>query len=304
MSSAPEQESLAALATRHGLRRAMARPDMHVYLRRLWERRHFILVYATSRTASKYSASALGQLWQVLTPLLNAGIYWVMFGLVLGGHDHIENYPAFLVTGMFVFTFSQRSASAGAKSVSGNLSLIRALHFPRAALPLAYTLQELRQAAVSMGVLLVLVVVMGEFPTWFWLMIPVALLLQTMFNTGLSLVLARVGASLRDVNQLLPFVLRTWLYASGVFFSIQYKIVGYPDPATGKPVGGVGLPQWVADVMYLNPAASTIEFMRDILIHAYNPRPVVWLSCAFWAVAGLLLGLWYFWRAEDRYGRG
>ncbi|MEU1727605.1 hypothetical protein [Nonomuraea sp. NPDC005692] len=135
MSSAPEQESLAALATRHGLRRATARPDMHVYLRRLWERRHFILVYATSRTASKYSASALGQLWQVVTPLLNAGIYWVMFGLVLGGQEHIENYAAFLVTGMFVFTYSQRSASAGARSVSGNLSLIRALHFPRAALP-------------------------------------------------------------------------------------------------------------------------------------------------------------------------
>ncbi|MEV4396042.1 ABC transporter permease [Nonomuraea sp. NPDC049607] len=304
MSSAPEQESLAALAARHGLRRSVARPDMRVYLRRLWERRHFVLVYATSRTVSKYSTSALGQLWQVLTPLLNAGIYWVMFGLVLGGHEHIANYPAFLVTGMFVFTYSQRSASAGAKSVSGNLSLIRALHFPRAALPLAYTLQELRQSAVSMGVLLILVVVMGEFPTWYWLLIPVVLLLQTMFNTGLSLALARLGASLRDVNQLLPFVLRTWLYASGVFFSIQYKIVGYPDPATGKPVGGVGLPQWVADVMYLNPAASVIEVMRGILIHTYSPRPIVWLSCVFWAVAGLLLGLWYFWRAEDTYGRG
>ncbi|YCK41462.1 hypothetical protein ACNF49_47655 [Actinomadura sp. ATCC 39365] len=44
--------------------------------------------------------------------------------------------------------------------------------------------------------------------------------------------------------------------------------------------------------------------MRDILIHAYSPRPLVWLSCAFWAVAGLISGLWYFWRAEDTYGRG
>ncbi len=49
------------------------------------------------------------------------------------------NYPAFLLTGMFVFTYTQRRCTAGAKSISGNLSLIRALHFPRAALPLAYT---------------------------------------------------------------------------------------------------------------------------------------------------------------------
>ncbi|NUR83057.1 MAG: ABC transporter permease [Nonomuraea sp.] len=304
MSPELDQGSLAALAARYGLRRSVARPTMTVYLRRLWECRHFILVYATSRTASKYSASALGRLWQVLTPLLNAGIYWVMFGLVLGGHDHVENYPAFLITGMFVFTYSQRSATAGAKSISGNLSLIRALHFPRAALPLAYILQELRQLAISMAVLLVLVVVTGEMPTWFWLLIPVVLLLQTMFNTGLGLVLARLAGSLRDMNQLLPFVMRTWLYASGVFFSIQYKVVGYPDPATGKPVGGVGLPQWVADVMYLNPAASAIEFMRDILVYAQTPRLLVFASCMFWAVAGLAFGLWYFWRAEHTYGRG
>ncbi|MGV9303996.1 ABC transporter permease [Nonomuraea sp. NPDC003727] len=288
-------EPLSKLAKRYGLRRAIARPRFHAYLRQLWERRHFIKTYATSRNVSKYSSSALGQLWQVLTPLLNAGIYYLMFGLILGGKGTIENYTAFLLTGMFVFTYTQRSVTAGAKSVSGNLSLIRALHFPRAALPLAYTIQELQQLVISMGILLAIVVVTGEFPTLFWLMIPVALLLQTMFNVGASLVMARVGSAVRDMNQLLPFIMRTWLYASGVFFSIQEKVVS-PD--------GAGLPQWVADIMYANPAASYIEFMRDILIDDHSPRPWVWMSCVFWAVFALAFGFWYFWRAEERYGRG
>ncbi|MEU8151668.1 ABC transporter permease [Nonomuraea sp. NPDC048901] len=292
-------EPLAKLAQRYGLRRAIARPRFPVYVRQLWERRHFILTYATSRNVSKYSSSALGQLWQVLTPLLNAAIYFLMFGLILGGNKNIDNYPAFLLTGMFVFTYTQRTVTAGAKSISGNLSLIRALHFPRASLPLAYTIQELQQLAISMGVLLVLVVVTGEWPTWFWLMIPVVLLLQTLFNIGAGLVIARLGSSMRDLNQLLPFITRTWLYASGVFFSIQDKVVG-----------AAHLPQWVADVMYLNPAASYIEWMRDILIETYhpenghNPPMMVVLSCVFWAVFALGFGFWYFWRAEERYGRG
>ncbi|WP_433514984.1 ABC transporter permease [Nonomuraea sp. CA-143628] len=292
-------EPLAKLAQRYGLRRAIARPRFPVYVRQLWERRHFILTYATSRNVSKYSNSALGQLWQVLTPLLNAAIYFLMFGLILGGSKNIDNYPAFLLTGMFVFTYTQRTVTAGAKSISGNLSLIRALHFPRASLPLAYTIQELQQLAISMGVLLVLVVVTGEWPTWFWLMIPVVLLLQTLFNIGAGLVIARLGSSMRDLNQLLPFITRTWLYASGVFFSIQDKVVG-----------SAKLPQWVADVMYLNPAASYIEWMRDILIETYhpenghNPPMMVVLSCVFWAVFALGFGFWYFWRAEERYGRG
>lgn len=86
----PAPQSLAELARRHGLRPAIARPGFPVYLRQLWQRRHFVLTYATSRNVSKYSGSALGQLWQVITPLLNAAIYYVMFGLILGGSKGIE----------------------------------------------------------------------------------------------------------------------------------------------------------------------------------------------------------------------
>ncbi|MER5651184.1 ABC transporter permease [Streptosporangium sp. NPDC002524] len=289
------QEPLAKLAARHGLRRAIARPSLFVYLRQLWERRHFVMTYATSRNVSKYSNSALGQLWQVITPLLNAAIYFLMFGLILGASKGIPNYPAFLITGMFVFTYTQRSVSGGARAISGNLSLIRALHFPRAALPLAYTIQEFQQLLISMGVLFGLVLLTKEPVTLYWLLIPVALLLQTMFNIGASLVLARFGSTARDLNQLLPFIMRTWLYASGVFFSIEDKVVG---------PGGAGLPQWVADVMYFNPAAAYIELMRDLLMNTHDPRPYIWAVCVFWAVFALLGGFWYFWRAEEKYGRG
>jgi teichoic acid transport system permease protein len=291
--ASPETGSLAELARKHGLRPAIARPRLPVYVRRLWERRHFILTYATSRNVSKYAGSTLGRLWQVLTPLLNAAIYYVMFGLILGGSKGIDNYPAFLLTGMFVFTFTQRTVTAGAKSISGNLSLIRALHFPRASLPLAYTIQELQQLTISMSVLLVIVVLTGEPPTWFWVMIPVVLVLQSLFNIGAGLIMARLGASMRDLNQLLPFIMRTWLYASGVFFAIHDKVVN-----------SAKLPEWVATVMYLNPAASFIEWMRDILIDGHTPPRTVWVSCLCWAVLALVAGFWYFWRAEDRYGRG
>ncbi|MFJ2034229.1 ABC transporter permease [Streptosporangium sp. NPDC087985] len=285
------QEPLAKLAERYGLRRAIARPSLPVYLRQLWERRHFVMTYATSRNVSKYSNSALGQLWQVLTPLLNAGIYYVMFGLILGARGNIDNYPAFLITGMFVFTYTQRSVSSGAKAISGNLSMIRALHFPRAALPLAYTIQEFQQLMISMGVLFTVILITGEPITWFWLLVPVALLLQTMFNVGASLVLSRIGATARDLNQLLPFITRTWLYSSGVFFSIQDRITV----------------QWVADIMYANPAAAYIELMRDLLMQTHQthaPSSWIWSVCIFWAVFALIGGFWYFWRAEEKYGRG
>ncbi|GAA1024289.1 transport permease protein [Acrocarpospora pleiomorpha] len=289
----PATDSLAELARRHGLRRAIARPSLPSYVRQLWARRHFVLKYATSRNVSKYSDSALGQLWQLLTPLLNAGVYFLMFGVILGQQKDIPNYTAFLITGVFIFTFTQRTVTGGAKSISGNLSMIRALHFPRAALPLAYAVQELQQLAWSMGVLTAIVLLTGESPTIRWLLVPVALLLQLIFNVGASLFMARVGAFARDMNQLLPFIMRTWLYASGVFFSIPARVDDLPESLS-----------FVRYVLELNPVAAYIELMRDLLIHEHTPPQWAWTTAIFWAVFALIVGFWYFWRAEERYGRG
>ena len=70
----PDQP-LAELAAKHGLKLSGARPSLPKYLTTLWQRRHFIVGYATARNVSMYTEAKLGQLWQVLTPLLNAGVY-------------------------------------------------------------------------------------------------------------------------------------------------------------------------------------------------------------------------------------
>ena len=45
-------EPLAVLAARHSLRPSSARPGLASYLRKVWERRHFVVAYATARNVS------------------------------------------------------------------------------------------------------------------------------------------------------------------------------------------------------------------------------------------------------------
>ena len=113
----------------------------------------FMLAFATARNIALYTEARLGQLWQVLTPLLNAGVYFLIFGLLLHINRGIPNYLAFLVTGVFVFNFTQRAFITTSKVITDSLPLIRALQFPRAALPLAYVMIELQQMLLSMAVL-------------------------------------------------------------------------------------------------------------------------------------------------------
>ena len=322
-------EPLAELARRYGLRPSAMRPSVPAYLRQLWQRRHFILAFATARNMALYTEARLGQLWQVLTPLLNAGVYWLIFGELLRISRGIPNYFAFVVIGVFVFNFTQRTFISTSTVMTQNLDLIRALQFPRAALPVGYVVIELQQMLVSVAVLVPILLATGEPLTWHWLLLVPVLTLQTIFNIGCGLAVARLGAQVNDVSQLLPFLTRTWLYASGVIFSISTLNVS----------------GWVKSLLQINPAALYITLTRNALMiterqsapgskpynqalchtwhtigqsngasrkalydsaychSAINPAHL-WYYAIGWAALALVVGFFFFWRAETGYGRG
>jgi teichoic acid transport system permease protein len=251
----PDQP-LADLAAQHGLRLSGARPPLWGYIGALWQRRHFIWGYATARSVSMYTEARLGQLWQVLTPLLNAGVYYLIFGLLFEASKGVRNYVAFLLAGVFVFAFTERSIVTGSNVMRANLQLIRALYFPRASLPLAYVIVELQQMLVGFVVLFPVMLFTGEPLTWYWfLMVPVVLL-QTAFNIGAALVVARLGGSLADVSELIPFILRITRYFCGV----MYMITALPAHA----------PQWALKILSLNPPAVFISLVRVALMKTYR----------------------------------
>ncbi|MDR0346179.1 MAG: ABC transporter permease [Nocardiopsaceae bacterium] len=332
--------SLSALAGSYGLRPSAARPPVFTYLRQLWQRRHFIIGFATARTIAMYTEAKLGQLWQVLTPLLNAAVYFLIFGELLHTNRGVPQFIPFLVTGVFVFNFTQRSVITASKVMRDSLPLIRALYFPRACLPLGYVIIELQQLLLAFSVLIIIVLASGEPLTWYWLLALPALALQTAFNIGTGLLLARWGAGFDDVSQLLPFIVRTWLYMSGIMFSISALSLLSGGVLKDHPT--------LAYLMQINPAAVFITLIRNAVLasarlsfpgsapynghlcavyrfqgdnHHYlqhNPgalyysahchpiisTPQLWMYGAGWALAALLIGFVVFWRAETRYGRG
>ncbi|MFF5855516.1 ABC transporter permease [Streptomyces sp. NPDC012751] len=292
---APADDDLAALAARHGLSVSGARPSLPEYVRQLWARRHFISAFATAKLTAQYSQAKLGQVWQVMNPLLNAAVYYFIFGVLLGTKHNVPDYVPFLVTGVFIWTFTQSSIMAGTRAISGNLGLVRALHFPRAALPISFALQQLQQLLFSMCALVVILLCFGVPVAASWLLAVPALVLQSTFNAGVSMIVARMGAKTPDIAQLMPFLLRTWMYVSGVMWSID-KITKHDD-----------LPHLVTVLLQLNPAAVYIDLMRFALIdsfHASALPPHVWAAATGWALLAGVGGFIYFWKAEETYGRG
>jgi len=203
---------------------------------------------------------------------------------------NVHNYTAFLVIGIFVFTYTQTAMLGGAKSISANIQLTRVLHFPRAVMPLSSTLIALQRLLYSMIIMLPVVLITGEPLAWRWLFIIPAIALQSLFCLGLAFIVARIGASVPDTSQVLPFLLRTWMYTSGILFSIKNITDSHAH--------------WVRVVLELNPGAVYVELVREALLTQQPPAtPHVWWVAAGWAVLALVFGYVYFWRAEESYGR-
>ncbi|MER6982528.1 ABC transporter permease [Streptomyces carpinensis] len=294
-SPAEAEDDLTALAARYGLSVSGARPSLPQYIRQLWARRHFITAFATAKLTAQYSQAKLGQVWQVATPLLNAAVYYFIFGVLLGTKHGVSDYIPFLVTGVFVWTFTQSSIMAGTRAISGNLGLVRALHFPRAALPISFALQQLQQLLFSMAALVVILFCFGIPLGISWVLTIPVLFLQFVFNAGVSMIMARMGAKTPDIAQLMPFILRTWMYVSGVMFSID------------STLKHSSLPHIVQVLLEANPAAVYIDLMRFALIDSFHAKQLphhVWAFALGWALLAGVGGFIYFWKAEERYGRG
>jgi teichoic acid transport system permease protein len=281
------------LAERHGLHVAGARPSVPGYVGQLWRYRHFISAYANAKVTTSLSQTKLGRIWQVLTPVTNAAVYYLIFGVILNTSRGQNNFIAYLCVGVFLFSFTQGAVQNGIKSITDNLTLIRALHFPRASLPIATALIELQHMIAAMAVLIGIVLLSGEPVTVEWFTAVPALLLMAVFNTGLALYVARLGAKVLDLKQIVPFVLRAWMYFSAVLYPVQR----FEEHAHG----------WKLAVIKANPLLVYIELMRSALmedVQLAGSHLKLWVLAVAWAVVAFSAGFVYFWKGERDYGRG
>jgi teichoic acid transport system permease protein len=324
---------LGEFARRYGLKLSGARPSLPKYLAMLWRRRHFITGYATARNVSMYTEAKLGQVWQVLTPLLNAGVYYLIFGLLFETARAVNHFPAFLLAGVFVFAFTERSIVTGSNSMRANLQLIRALYFPRASLPLAYVMVEFQQMLVGMVVVAIAMLWSGQYPDLYWLLLIPVMLLQSMFNVGAALIVARLGGATADVSELIPFLMRISRYFCGVMFLIFTVTYNFPtwvqktlslnpiavyislyrvafmrsyrmDSAGNAPYNAKQCTFFIQHQGAYIPGTKTPNYAWQASCHAIVTNNDLWISALAWAVGFFLIGIVFFWRAENKYGRG
>jgi teichoic acid transport system permease protein len=264
------------------------RDSLREYLAGLWDRREYILRVPLDDLRAKNYDTFLGNIWHLLNPMLLVGVYYLVFGIIIGTDRGLDNFLTFLAAGVFTYQFTQKSAISGSKAITGNEGLIRSLRFPRAILPISTVLGEAVAYVPAMAIMLVVATATGVSPSPVWLLLPLVVFpVQCLFNMGLAFVTARLADSVRDLENLLPFMFRITFYLSGILYSVEDRV---EDPATRA-------------LFTFNPVYCYGEIVRSVVFH-HSVRPDIVLSASIWTVVLFVGGFLVFRAAEHTYGRG
>lgn len=252
-------------------------------LRRLLRFRSLLATLTGRELKARYRGSLLGFVWSLVNPLLLLAVYTVVFDLVFQHRAAgTRPYAVFLLSGLFAWIWLSTALLDGTVSLSANAGLLRKAVFPAEVLPVVSTLASLAHFLLALPVLLaaLLVARLLGHPVGGWsvALLPLAIVLQLAFCTGLALALAALAVHFKDVRDLLQNLLTLLFFLTPVLYPLQALS---HLPALALAVAA-------------NPVTPFVRLHQELLFYGRLPGPALWLQAGGLALLAWGAGSWLF----------
>ncbi len=97
--------------------------------------RHLILHKAWADFRADVDKTYLGMAWWVIDPLINTGIYYFVFSVIM--KSRVENFVPFLLIGIVFYRWFDAALKAGSKAILSNMAFVRQVAFHKMVFPIA-----------------------------------------------------------------------------------------------------------------------------------------------------------------------
>lgn len=188
-------------------------------LHELWEYRELVFFFLWRDVKGRYRQMALGPFWIVLAPLVNMVLFTIIFGMAAKFPMDDVPRPLFIYSALLPWGFFAGSLTTSANSLLSGRALISKVYFPRLTMPIVGVFSAFIDFLISFCILLVMTLAYGYPPTVNMLFIPVFLLLAALTGLAVGLWAATWIVHFRDVNNILTYGVKLWMYASPVVYS-------------------------------------------------------------------------------------
>ncbi len=231
---------------------------------------------------ARYRGSFGDVFWTILNPLLLMATYFFVFGVVLrtrfGADQSSTSFALYFLAGMLPWLAFSEPAGRAPHVIAEHRNFVKKLIFPLETLPVNQVVAGLvTELFATIVFLAALFLIRGAVPsTVAWL--PLLLIPQLLFTLGLCWFLSALGVYMRDLGQIMGFLLTVWFFITPIC---------YPEASLST------LPDGVFGILRKNPFFVLVRGYRAIFLEGQAPEllPLVKL----WAVALALFLLGHAW---------
>jgi lipopolysaccharide transport system permease protein len=252
-------------------------------LKELWHYRELIYFLTWRDIKVRYKQALLGIAWSVLQPVLTTAIMTVVFGVLLKVESDGLPYPVFALSALLPWHLFQLSLQKSSISLVGNANLLTKVYFPRVIIPLSSVLAALVDFVISLILLFITMAIYRIPLTWNVLWVIPLTILTVLAALAVGFWLSALNVQYRDVQQMVPFLIQIWMYATPIVYPISI------------------IPEGTFRYIYsLNPMVGVVQGFRWAFFGGSPPDMTLLIS----SLAVLLLlvtGLFFFRRMEKTF---
>ena len=212
----------------------------------------------------RYKGSVLGFFWTFLNPLMQLGVYTLVFSIIM--RSNIEDFYLFLFVALVPWIFFSTSVQAGAGCIRGQQDLVKKIYFPREVIPLSFVTSQFVNMLLSLLVVLAVLLVAGKgWNLAAMCFLPLIMLIEYMLTYFLGI------------------VVMAWQFLTPVMYSVDQ------------------VPDALLPIFMLNPMTPVIIAYRDILYYKTIPQFGTLLSAVAFGIVMLLAGFLVFSRLKRHF---
>lgn len=197
----------------------------------------------------RFQQTVIGMGWIVIQPLIQMVIYYLIFSIFAKIPTNGVPYPLFFLSGFIVWQYFLQVINGCAYGLVSNVSIIIKSYFPRLALPLASILSSFIDFTVNLLLLFVFVVLSKFTFSLRYLLIPLVLLILTLFSSGVGMLFGALMVEFRDTKNLINFIMMIWMYLTPVMYPLSI------------------VPEKFRNLFFLNPLTSIVETFHWIVLN-------------------------------------
>jgi ABC-type polysaccharide/polyol phosphate export permease len=244
----------------------------------IYQYRELLFSLALRDIKARYKQSFLGICWALFVPLVSMLTFSLVFTRFVEVNTKGIPYPIFAYSGLLPWTFFAASLNFSINSLVTNAGLITKIYFPREVIPIASIIANLLDFCIA-SIILVGLMVWYKFSFHLTLlMIPMILLIQIIFTTGLGFIFGMANLFFRDIKYVFQVLIPLWMFATPVVYPIPEKY------------------QWICKI---NPMGPIISSYRKIILDAEFPNSTQFFIACILSLIIFIVGILWFRRVSS-----